>query len=74
MTMNRPHTGEGPRFRERLGRMKNCEPLVQTLRPVFAAKPSEYGAQRLSEHTQIVQRAFGFAEAEIAELRFPRAA
>jgi len=48
--IDRSDIGEDPRFRERLGRIKNYEALVQTLRPVFAAKPREYWAQRLAEH------------------------
>ena len=37
--VERPDIGEDPRFRDRMGRIKNYEALVQALRPVFAAKP-----------------------------------
>jgi crotonobetainyl-CoA:carnitine CoA-transferase CaiB-like acyl-CoA transferase len=48
--IDRPDIGEDARFRERMGRIKNYEALVQTLRPVFAAKPREYWAERLAAH------------------------
>jgi len=48
--VGRPDLGEDPRFRERMGRIKNYEALVQTLRPVFAGKPREYWAERLAAH------------------------
>jgi formyl-CoA transferase len=49
-TVERPELGEDPRFRERTGRIRNYEALVQTLRPVFAAKPRGYWAERLAAH------------------------
>jgi formyl-CoA transferase len=48
--VERPDIGEDARFRERMGRIRNYEALVQTLRPVFAAKPREYWAERLAAH------------------------
>jgi formyl-CoA transferase len=33
-----------------MGRIRNYEALVQTLRPVFAAKPREVWAERLAAH------------------------
>jgi formyl-CoA transferase len=48
--IGRPDIGEDARFRERMGRIKNYEALVQVLRPVFAAKPREYWAERLAAH------------------------
>lgn len=48
--VGRPDLGEDPRFRDRMGRIKNYEALVQVLRPVFAAKPRAEWAQRLAEH------------------------
>ena len=48
--IERPDIGEDARFRERMGRIKNYEALVQALRPVFAAKPRTYWAERLAEH------------------------
>jgi formyl-CoA transferase len=48
--IGRPDIGEDERFRERMGRIKNYEALVQVLRPVFAAKPREYWAERLAAH------------------------
>ena len=46
----RPDLGEDARFRERMGRIRNYEALVQALRPVFAAKPRSYWAERLAAH------------------------
>lgn len=46
--VGRPDLGEDPRFRDRMGRIKNYQALVDTLRPVFAAKPREYWAERLA--------------------------
>lgn len=46
----RPDIGEDERFRERMGRIRNYEALVQVLRPVFAAKPRAYWAKQLAEH------------------------
>jgi formyl-CoA transferase len=48
--VGRPELGEDSRFRDRMGRIKNYEELVQVLRPVFIAKPREYWARRLAEH------------------------
>jgi crotonobetainyl-CoA:carnitine CoA-transferase CaiB-like acyl-CoA transferase len=48
--IERPAIGEDARFRDRMGRIKNYEALVQTLRPVFAAKSRAYWAERLAEH------------------------
>jgi formyl-CoA transferase len=48
--IGRPDIGEDARFRERMGRIRNYEALVQTLRPVFAAKPREVWAERLAAH------------------------
>jgi formyl-CoA transferase len=48
--IDRPDIGEDTRFRDRMGRIKNYEALVQVLRPVFAAKPREVWAERLATH------------------------
>lgn len=48
--IGRPDLGEDARFRERMGRIRNYEALVQALRPVFAAKPRSYWAERLATH------------------------
>ncbi len=48
--VGRPDIGEDARFRERMGRIKNYEALVQALRPVFAAKPRAYWAEKLAAH------------------------
>lgn len=48
--VERPDIGEDARFADRMGRIKNYEALVQTLRPVFAAKPREYWAEKLAAH------------------------
>ena len=48
--VGRPELGEDARFRDRMGRIKNYEALVQTLRPVFAARPREYWAEKLAAH------------------------
>jgi formyl-CoA transferase len=48
--VERPDIGEDARFANRMGRIKNYEALVQTLRPVFAAKPREYWAEKLAAH------------------------
>ena len=48
--VGRPDLGEDPRFRDRMGRIKNYEALVQTLRPVFAAEPRVYWAGKLAAH------------------------
>lgn len=48
--VERPDLGEDPRFRERMGRIKNYEALVQTLRPVFLARPRQYWAEQLAAH------------------------
>jgi formyl-CoA transferase len=48
--IERPDIGEDERFRERMGRIKNYEALVQALRPVFAGKPRAYWAKQLAEH------------------------
>jgi crotonobetainyl-CoA:carnitine CoA-transferase CaiB-like acyl-CoA transferase len=46
--VERPDIGEDVRFRDRMGRIKNYEALVQALRPVFAARPRAYWAERLA--------------------------
>jgi formyl-CoA transferase len=46
--VERPDIGEDARFRDRMGRIKNYQALVQALRPVFAAKPRAYWAERLA--------------------------
>ena len=46
--VGRPDIGEDARFRDRMGRIKNYQALVDTLRPVFAAQPREYWAERLA--------------------------
>jgi formyl-CoA transferase len=48
--VDRTDLGEDPRFRDRMGRIRNYEALVQELRPVFAAKPRAYWAERLAAH------------------------
>jgi formyl-CoA transferase len=48
--IERPDIGEDERFRERMGRIKNYEALVQALRPVFAGKPRAVWAKRLAAH------------------------
>lgn len=48
--VGRSDLGEDARFADRMGRIKNYEALVQTLRPVFAAKPREYWARKLAAH------------------------
>jgi len=48
--VERPDLGEDERFRDRMGRIKNYEALVQSLRPVFRAKPRSYWAERLAAH------------------------
>ena len=48
--VERPDLGEDTRFRERMGRIKNYEALVQALRPVFASGPRAYWAERLAAH------------------------
>ena len=48
--VERPELGDDTRFRDRMGRIKNYEALVQTLRPVFKAKPRSYWAERLAAH------------------------
>ena len=48
--IERPDIGVDARFRERMGRIENYEALVQVLRPVFAAKPRAYWAERLAAH------------------------
>jgi formyl-CoA transferase len=48
--IERPELGTDPRFRERMGRIKNYHALVDALRPVFAAKPRAYWAERLAAH------------------------
>jgi len=48
--IGRPDIGEDARFRERMGRIKNYEALVQALRPVFAEKPRAVWAERLAAH------------------------
>jgi len=48
--VERPDIGEDERFRDRMGRIKNYEALVQALRPVFASKPREHWAARLAAH------------------------
>ena len=48
--IRRPDIGTDERFRDRMGRIKNYEALVQVLRPVFAAQPRAYWAERLAEH------------------------
>jgi formyl-CoA transferase len=48
--IGRPEIGEDARFRERMGRIKNYQALVETLRPVFAAKPREVWAAQLVAH------------------------
>jgi formyl-CoA transferase len=48
--VGRQDIGEDTRFRDRMGRIKNYPALVETLRPVFAAKPREYWAEQLAAH------------------------
>ena len=48
--IGRPDLGEDARFRDRMGRIRNYEALIRTLRPVFAAKPREVWAERLAAH------------------------
>ena len=48
--IERPDVGEDARFRERMGRIRNYQALVETLRPVFSAKPRAYWAERLAAH------------------------
>jgi crotonobetainyl-CoA:carnitine CoA-transferase CaiB-like acyl-CoA transferase len=48
--VGRTDLGEDARFSDRMGRIKNYEALVQTLRPVFSARPREYWAQKLAAH------------------------
>lgn len=48
--IERPDIGEDARFRDRMGRIKNYEALVQALRPVFAGEPRAAWAKRLAEH------------------------
>ena len=48
--VERPDIGEDARFRDRMGRIKNYEALVQALRPVFAARPRADWAQKLAAH------------------------
>lgn len=48
--IERPDIAEDARFRERMGRIRNYEALLQTLRPVFAAQPRAHWAERLAAH------------------------
>jgi crotonobetainyl-CoA:carnitine CoA-transferase CaiB-like acyl-CoA transferase len=48
--VGRPDLGEDARFRDRMGRIKNYEALVQELRQVFAKSPRAYWAERLAAH------------------------
>jgi formyl-CoA transferase len=48
--IERPDIGEDDRFRDRMGRIKNYEALVQALRPVFAAQPRAVWAKRLAAY------------------------
>jgi len=48
--IERPDIAEDARFRDRMGRIKNYQALVGTLRPVFAQKPRAYWAERLAVH------------------------
>jgi crotonobetainyl-CoA:carnitine CoA-transferase CaiB-like acyl-CoA transferase len=48
--VERPDIGEDERFRDRMGRIKNYQALVDVLRPLFAAKPRQYWAERLAAH------------------------
>jgi len=48
--VERMDIGDDPRFRDRMGRIKNYHALVDALRPVFAAKPRAYWAERLAAH------------------------
>ena len=48
--IGRPDIGEDARFRDRMGRIKNYEALVQALRPVFAGKPRAVWAEQLAAH------------------------
>jgi len=48
--VERPDIGEDARFRDRMGRIRNYHALVETLRPVFAARPRAYWAERLAAH------------------------
>jgi len=48
--IERPDIGEDARFRDRMGRIKNYEALVQALRPVFAMQPRAIWAGRLAAH------------------------
>ena len=49
-TIERPDIGADARFRDRMGRIRNYEALVQTLRPVFASRPRAHWAERLAAH------------------------
>jgi formyl-CoA transferase len=46
----RTDVGEDVRFRDRMGRIENYPALVDTLKPVFAAKPCSHWAERLAAH------------------------
>jgi formyl-CoA transferase len=48
--VERPELAADPRFRERMARIKNYHALVDVLRPMFAAKPRAYWAERLAAH------------------------
>ena len=48
--IGRPDIGEDARFRDRMGRIRNYQALVQSLRPVFAARSREYWAEKLAQH------------------------
>jgi len=48
--LERPDIGDDPRFKDRPGRIKNFPALVETLRPVFAAKSRADWMKRLAAH------------------------
>ena len=48
--VERPDLGEDARFRDRMGRIKNYQALVDVLRPVFSGKPRKYWDERLAAH------------------------
>lgn len=48
--IERPDVGKDARFRERADRIANYQALVDTLRPVLAAKPREFWTRRLADH------------------------
>ncbi len=61
--LERHDIGDDPRFRDRPGRIKNFHALVETLRPVFAAKPRAEWMQRLAAHEVPAAPVHSIAEA-----------